>query len=376
MATVAAMARLELQDLVDRAGYCVRLMRLARHLADNLADDHERRIVGRLVLVFLPLYVEEAFTFLRRGALLDEIRLPLRDEVKKLRSDFDEFYKRIRHDLAAHRDDVPLDVALEAWNEIDDGTLAWFVDAAEASFANIVRAHPLLAGELKPFAAEHDGELIRLLRAPVDRDRGARFSTDALALSRGEISMIPMHPVQARVSVLISIIDTMSICGRLSGLIGNDIGCHVLLKTLFIMDSINLIDGIYGEVAGGAAVRSPGLLEIMERDTFAGAPVLRGSVSKLDLDAAGALRFVRNKACAHLDPTFSLREITSNVIELDNDVIVTRAAAPAWAAVEDACAADITTKWLLMSGVSLSGLNPASTPGVRAYRAAERAETR
>jgi hypothetical protein len=38
-----------------------------------------------------------------------------------------------------------------------------------------------------------------------------------------------------------------------------------------------------------------------------------------------------------------------------------------WAALEAACAADVSTRWLLMDEVSRFALRPASTPGVRAF---------
>jgi hypothetical protein len=366
-------AALPLADLVDRAGYCVRMMRLGRDLADNLPNDHDRRVVGRVVLVFVPLYVGEAFALLRRSGLPDKTRLPLRAAVKEIRTDFDEFHDRIRHDLAAHRDDLDLDVAIEAWNEIDDDTLGWFVTAAQQSFANIVDAHPLIRGQLKPFA-EDDADLTRRIReATSEPDGRARFSTDALALTRGDMSIIPAHPVQSRVSVLMSIVDTMGVCARLSEAIGHDIGCGLLLKTLFIMDATNLIDGIYGTEVGAVDARSPSLLKIMERDGFGGATILRATVAHVDRDAVRELRSARNKACAHLDPGLRLRAIIDKVVDLDNDVIIRRAAAPAWRAVEDACAADMTTRWLLMDQTPLSDLRPVETPGVRRYRGDERA---
>ena len=179
--------------------------------------------------------------------------------------------------------------------------------------------------------------------------------------------MIPGHPVQQSASVLMSVIDTLSVYTRLLNAVGDDVGCYLLLKSGYVIDAVNLIDGIYGAVAGGDKRRSPALLEILEEGQFAGAPLLRASAGSIDHGAVRKVRRVRNKGCAHLDSWMKLTQITSMVIDLEHEVLVERVLKPAWAAVHEACAADITTRWLLMDEASLSALRPISTPGVRAF---------
>ena len=134
---------MELAVLVDKAAYAVRMMRLARWISVHLTDDYERRVVGRVVLVFAPIYIDSAFALLKKkSGLAEQDRRHLRDGIRQLRDDFEEFFSRIRHDLAAHRDAVALDVAIEAWNEIDSDTLAWFCAAVDESIDDIIGRHP------------------------------------------------------------------------------------------------------------------------------------------------------------------------------------------------------------------------------------------
>ena len=111
-------------------------------MAEQLVDDHDRRVVGRTVLVAVPIYIETAFALLAQPGLTATTRGPLRDEVRELRSDFQAFHECIRHDLAVHRDQLGLEAAIEAWNEIDSDTLAWFTGAVEESLANIITSTP------------------------------------------------------------------------------------------------------------------------------------------------------------------------------------------------------------------------------------------
>ncbi len=356
-----------LKDLVDKASYCIRMMRLARWMAAEIRDDHRRRIVGRMVLVFVPQYVDVAYMLLRRPGLTPAQVGRLRRKVRALRSDYDRYHSRIRDDLGAHRDDLELDVLIDAWNEIDSDTLGWFVTAAEESFAEIVAAHPNLGGAVRPWEAETDQQIASRLHGGDATGDGARFSTDALALTRGELSIIPGHPVQVRMSVLVSVRDTLEHCVALLNRVGDDIGCQFLLKSMAVMDAVNLIEGVYGDEVGASEQRSPSLLEILEAGDFAGGPALRRSVDHIDRDALKLIRGVRNRARAHLDGQLTLRQIFDALAELNLNHVIGRVINPTWEAVGEACAADRTTSWLLLPATRLEGLSAASTPGVRQF---------
>jgi hypothetical protein len=357
-----------LQDSVEKAAYAVRMMRLARWISGQLADDYEARVVGRMVLVFAPIYVECAFRLLKRpGGLSEPDRRELRAAVCELRDDFEEFYERIRNDLSAHRDVLDLDLAIEAWNEIDSDTLLWFCAAADESLADIAARHTMMMGSPVDFDAMDDEGLARKLATPLPRDGALRFSTDALALTRGHSGFIPVHPVQDAASVLMSIRTSLDVCYRVNELARGRISLHLLLKTMFVNDTMNLIDNLYGPAVGASDKRSASMLRIMEEGSFAGAGELAAALTTLDMDAVRTVRGLRNRACAHLDPNIPLTKLQHMVLELDDEVLVERVLNPSWAALEAACAADFSTRWLLMDEVSLYGLRPASTPGVRAF---------
>lgn len=359
---------MELEALVDKAIYSVRMMRLARWMSKHLTDDYERRVVGRMVLVFAPIYIGCAFALLnRRPGLTESDRRQLREGTRELRGDFEGFYDRIRHDFAAHRDAIPLDLAIEAWNEIDSDTLAWFCTAVDESIADIVGRHSLIAGSVRDFPDMTDQELARKL-AVLREDAGeVRFSTDALSMTRGHIGIVPVHEVQDSAGVLMSVSQSLRICLRINDLARGRLASHLLLKTMFVIDTMNLVDGVYGEPVGASSKRSASFLAILEEGAFGGAASLRQSLREADLAAIRAVRAVRNRACAHLDPAFSLRQLQDMVLDLDDSVIFDRVLNPTAAALHNACAEDIRTHWLLMDEPSFAGLRPASTPGVRSF---------
>lgn len=355
------------QDDVEKACYAVRMMRLARWISGQLCDDYEARVVGRMVLVFAPVYIECAFRLLKKPGLSDPDRRQLREAVRTLRNDFESYHSHIRNDLSAHRDVIDLALAIEAWNEVDSDTLSWFCVAAEENLSDITNNHLLMSGALKDFDALGDEEFARRLAARRPNDGNLRFSTDALALTRGHASFIPLHPVQDSASVLMSVWESLQICSRINELARRHISAHLLLKTMFVIDTINFIDNLYGEPVGASDKRSPALLSIMDEGGFAGSPLLANALEVVDLAAVQSVRGVRNKACAHLDGTFPLRQLQDMVLDVEDEVILDRVLNPAWAALNRACAADLTTRWLLMNEISMAGLRPASTPGVRAF---------
>lgn len=343
------------------------MMRLARWISAQICDDYEARVVGRMVLVFAPVYVECAFRILKKPGLSDSDRRQLREAVRALRDDFEGYYSQIRNDLSAHRDVIDLELAIEAWNEVDSDTLSWFCAAAEENLSNIADKHSLMSGALKDFDALGNDEFAHRLAAQNPDDGALRFSTDALALTRGHASFIPLHPVQDSASVLMSVWESLQTCLRINELARGHISAHLLLKTMFVIDTVNFIDNLYGEPVGASDKRSPALLSIMEDDGFAGAPQLTKALEDVDLAAVQSVRGVRNKACAHLDRNHSLRQLQDMVLDIEDEVILNRVLNPAWAALNTACAADLSTRWLLMNEISMAGLRPASTPGVRAF---------
>jgi hypothetical protein len=359
---------MDLDTLLSKAAYAVRMMRLARWMTSHLADDYDRRVVGRMVLVLAPIYVESAFGILKKRPGLDEAdRKQLRNGVRQLRADFEQFYDRIRNDLAAHRDAMPLDLAIEVWNEIDSDTLAWFCTGAQESIEDIVARHSLIAGSIKDFPDLGNDELGRKLAVSREDAGTVRFSTDALSMTRGHAGIVPVHEVQDSATVLMSILQSLKACLRINEIVRGHLAPHLLLKSMFVIDTMNLIDGIYGEPVGASSRRSASFLSILEDGGFGGASSLRQSLAEVDFQAVEAVRTVRNKACAHLDPALPLKELQSMVLDLDDPVILDRLLNPAVAALEQACAMDMATRWLLMDETSLFAIRLASSPGVRAF---------
>lgn len=357
-----------LRDSVEKAGYALQMMRLARWMSGHLADDYEARVVGRMVLVFGPIYVECAFRLLKRpGGLREVDRQEMRKAVREMRDDFDAFYGQIRNDLSAHRDVLELDLAIEAWNEIDTDTLLWFTESATENLTEIASRHSMLRGTPIDFDVVGNCELAGELAVPLSGDGALRFSTDALALTRGHSGFIPLHPVQDAAAVLMSVRASLDACSRIIGLVGRRISAHLLLKTMFINDTMNLLDNLYGPLVGASDKRSPSMLKVMEEGDFGGAGTLAASLDALDIDAVRSVREVRNRACAHLDPNVPLRSLQDMVLDLKDEVLLDRVLNPSWEALEKACAADFSTRWLLMDEMSLSGLRPVATPGVRAF---------
>lgn len=361
------MSERKLQRATGRAQLALRLMRLARWMAEKLPLDHEKRVIGRLVFIYAPIVVEELFVLTRTSGLTPAQKRSVRERIRALRDDLDSYHGRIRDDLTAHRDELTLIELIDLWNEIDASTLEWFVTNGESIFVELADDHVRLVGHFVPFATEDRNDLADVLRTlKIQNDERTRVSTDALAPTRGDVFTIPTCDVQSSAARLMSIRDTLTIgCGIHEAL--HDLPCQLMLRSMIVIDAVNLLDELFGPVVGASKHRGRSMLEVMEEDDFEGAPVLRESVEHLDHERIKQLRRVRNKACAHFESGWSTERITRRVLDHDIGADLRDLIDPAWAALMDACSREITTRWLLLEDVSLSGLTPTHTPGVKAF---------
>lgn len=343
-------------------------MRLARWMADKLPLDHEKRVVGRLVFIYAPIVVEELFVLARTSGLTPSQKRSVRERIRALRDDLDAFHGKIRDGLIAHRDELTLVELIDLWNEIDASTLEWFVTNAESIFIELADVHARLVGHFIPFATEEREDIANELRSlKIHADERTRVSTDALAPTRGDVFTIPTCDVQSSAARLMSIRNTLTIgCGIHEAL--RDLPCQFMLRSMIVIDAVNLLDELFGAEVGAAKQRGRSMLDVMEEDDFAGAPVLRESIELLDLERIRQLRRVRNKACAHFESGWTTERITRKVLDHNIGADLRDLIDPAWAAIVDACSREITTRWLLLEDVSLYGMTPTHTPGVRAFK--------
>lgn len=354
------------RDLHAKGFYCLQMMSLARRIADQLESDDQRRIVGRFALVFLDSYIETARRLKNLFKSAKKTK-QLTADLNKLADDYHDYFDKIRDKLAAHRQDLPIDEAWDVWNQIDAATVGILTDDAIATWQQLT-AIDMSAPAYAPFAVEGDPQLVTSPEAQPPPP-GLKFSVDTLSMTRGEVGIIPTHPVQVRGGEVVSVIHTLDAESDILGRLKNEVATQRLVKTMVVIDLCNLYDLVYGKAAGHDP-RQDSFLDILEAGgrakPFDGAPLLRATVPNLDQAALAGLRRLRNRICAHIDWKEPFAQLLTELDAVDATFLEPLYGF-AFDAYVDACQADLSTRVLLMKDVRLEGLERAESLAERPF---------
>lgn len=342
-------------DLEKKALYCMRSISLTRALCDAISEDDRRRIIGRFVFVYLDSFVPIAQRLKNTLPGKHSAKRSLTDQLNTLHDDYHGYYDGIRDKLASHRQELPLDVAIGMWNEIDAPTVSIFADDARAAYDALAAEVPTLP-DFSGFPCE-----AHLAVPPVASGSGVRLDPSSMALTRGNaVTIIPTGALQRVGADVLDVRHTLNTTIEIGTCLAPlDADFWRLIESMLVVDVTNLYDLVYGLAAGGSPPEPP-FLELLDQAATpqafgAAANVLRASVSQIDQTALDRLVTARNKACAHVDPDLSFAQlmllldwITPHEIDALYGFAIESFSA--------ACDEELILKVFLLSGTVLSGL--------------------
>lgn len=282
----------------------------------------------------------------------------------QLKRDYEGYYRTVRHSLAAHRQDLPLEDAIEAWNQVDSDTLDWFIEEARGCWADLRALDPTLPAGSQLEEETHREFLAEVSAAFDPPSDKAELSFDTLALSHPRrIGLIPTHPIQGRAAEIVSILEMIDMGVWFSTFLQRSFASQLLIQSMLVVDLVNLIDDLYGGSAGRVDHRQDSFIEILGAAQHPGESVLQTAISQLDHAAIRTVRSVRNDIAGHVsfDPARNLAGLMKELVDLD-ETTLNSVYVPARQAFYDACAADLTTRIFLISGRPQSDLRVEPIP--------------
>lgn len=338
-----------MEELANKLLYCTRMINLIKWFSNAGYDNYRKRVITRSVFVYLDAFFNFAPQIKNSLEKNDVNVKTVHDKIGKIRDEYEVYHSTIRDKLTAHRQDLPIIETFEIWNEIDLTTLNYFITEVSDIY-NLL--HALKREDIPAYS---DFEITELNVGPADNvaKTTPNLASDNLALTREiTVSFIPCNAFQKRGSQINSIIDTVYYLGTLfpEKKYGKDI--ERLIKSMVIVDVINLLDNLYPFTPPNPTHKIESFLEILESDIPDAHKVLSDFSDKRDLELEARVRQVRNKICAHVDTTESLEELIKMLDELKiedlNNIFM-----PAVNAFYSSCRSDFRTRMLLMNNMNL-----------------------
>lgn len=171
-----------MKELAEKVLYCIQMMQLVCWLTSLINDDYGKRVLARYILVYLDAFLDLA------PRLKNQIKNSVLDvdtvtqKINRLRTNYESYYATIRDKLVAHRQDLPLALRIETWNEIDDTTVNIFIDDVTDIYTNLRN----LDSQIKPFV-ESSALKINALKKEIQAVKSnniPKIAVDNLAMSR------------------------------------------------------------------------------------------------------------------------------------------------------------------------------------------------
>lgn len=336
-----------MKELAVKVLYCLQMMRLSRWLTSLIEDDYKKRIIARNIFVYLDAFLKRAPELNNQigklGASVSAVKA-VKEQLKQLTKDYDDFYSTIRDKLAAHRKDIPLIERIEAWNEIDKTTVALFIDEASSIYNSLAK----LNSTVPPFSESKDLDNNQIKtqlehKLKPDKKDGVVIGADNLAMTRpNTVSFIPASELQERGYQIISILDTLDFCFTLYSDTASLKDTERLIKSLIILDVFSLFDNLYPSPSGDIRYRVKSFLEIGQESGIKGYSILKYAHDKRDIATENKLREVRNKIAAHVAPDQDFDDLLANLDSVDMAKL-SKIFISAYQAFEDSCKEDPRT---------------------------------
>jgi hypothetical protein len=346
-----------MKELAKKVLYCLQMMRLLRHLTRIVVDDYKKRIIGRMILVYLDAFLKRTPTLKNQvGKLGNNVKL-IDKSLKQLTHDYESYWAKIRDNLAAHRHDLDFLERLELWND-NDGTIAdLFIDEATSIYellSNLESTLPRFSesSELKKIQSDCNIKL-HPKNLPM-------IASDNLAITReNTVCSIPLNDLQERGSQVISILHTLKFLYTLYSDVAVGKDTQRLIKPMIILDSINLIDNLYSKKNQNKN-KGFSFSTICKQYNIQGYVILKNAHKQLNSTEEKKLREVRKKIAAHVD---SLRDLDDLLYSLDQVNIndLKEIFISAYKAFNSCCRSDIRTRIFFPEPSHVAGVKSIST---------------
>ncbi|MEH2462096.1 hypothetical protein [Nostoc sp.] len=257
-------------ELANKVLFCLQMMDLIRWLTLFIQEEFRKRILARYVLIYLDTFLKLALQLknqLKRSQL--NVSTVNRD-LRAIERDYEEFYTKIRDKVADHRQDLPIDELVEAWNEIDNTTVNIFIDSA----IDIYRSMVSLNSNILPFVSSPDmrncnlqKQLVDILNAP--NFQPIKISADSLAMTQqNTIFILPINEMQERCSQIVSIFNSFNFSNSLYAVLKLGQDTQRLAKVIFVIDVFNFIDNLYPYNSSIPEHKIKSLLEICQQEEW------------------------------------------------------------------------------------------------------------
>lgn len=304
-----------MNNIIEKLLYCVKMINLIKWLSNAGNTDYQKRIISRSIFVYLDAFFEFAPQVKNSLEKRDINVKATHEKIATIRTEYENYYATIRDKLAAHRQDLTILETFEIWNEIDLTTLDYFISEA-LDIYNLL--HALKREEVPAYV---DFPIITNIISPVSANviHTPVISSDSLALTRpNTISFLPINSIQKRGSQINSIIDTLLYLFKLYPTEDLEVDLIRVVKSMIILDVINLLDNIYPFMPNDPRHKIESFLEISQLANLSGYNLLYQSHEARNQTLEEKIREVRNKICAHIDTV----ETLDNTLQLLDEVMI------------------------------------------------------
>ena len=300
------------QVVAAKAHFCVQSMGAVRWLTGLMPDDYSKRLVARATFGYLDAFLKLAPQLKNQLKAAGAGVTSQHELLLALVRDYDANYGVIRNKLTAHRQALDLGELIGAWNRIDLVSTSILTDDVRRIYDLMAASHPGVPA-YREVPGVNDQSLADRVRANVPgRPPGVRFAVDDLAITRPQTAtIIPTSDLQKLVMRALGIIDGWKFSSRLHQLLDGERELQRIVRSLLVLDTINLTDNIFGRDAS----QPDSLLALVRTDDRTLAAALERTEEGRDRVAERYVREVRNKIAAHVD---SQEDLSGLLTRLDS----------------------------------------------------------
>jgi hypothetical protein len=297
-----------LANRFEKLRFIIQEMELALFLARRLPQDHVSRNVARHVVIRAYDFIAHSRQLKKPLSALGFRVTEYHDRKESFFEDFEKYFLKTRHRLAAHVQDLDFTDRMDLWNGLEVQKLDFFVEAAKDIYIKVLGS--LGIAEYVPYTPLPDQEnpaLITLLNtwlATHNPEVFPEMDTDLLAMTRPTgVALMNFAPVHTRAGQLVMIRRWLEEQAALLHQLRAFPSCERILRALLLTDVVSYADLLITRSDAGEQQAMDGLDKLLvqaalKEDTSAIPQFLAHYRYRETLDP---LREVRDQVGGHLD---------------------------------------------------------------------------